>query len=179
MQVSGNSSRQRESGETSSWVALILWKWSWVTGMTLPLGQVKKWAFLVVHYNWDPCRANIKKWFLFGSTWSKQKLKRWINDRGDGNQSAPTGCHRCHFAFSPFDLGTAFTHFSILELLAAEHFTFVITSHAFIISFAFISKNIPSIKIVSSFFQIIAKRELKEPCLFNLAWKSFYFTSRN
>ena len=109
MQVSGNSSRQRESGETSSWVALILCKWSWVTGMTLPLGQVKTWAFLVVHYNWAPCGANIEKSFLFGSTWSKQKLKRWINDRGGGNQSAPTGCHRCHFAFSPFDLGTAFT----------------------------------------------------------------------
>ena len=31
--------------------------------------------------------------------------------------------------------------FSILELLAAEHFTFVITRPAFIISFAFISKK--------------------------------------
>ena len=45
MQGSGNSSRQRESGETSFWVALILWKWSWVTGMTQPLSQVKSWGY--------------------------------------------------------------------------------------------------------------------------------------
>ena len=93
-------------------------------------------------------------------------------------------CHRCHFSFSPFDLGTAFTHFSILELLAAEHFTFVITRPAFIISFAFISKNIPSIKIVSSLritnhCQERALISNREPCLFNLAWRRFYFTSRN
>ena len=161
MQGSGNSSRQRESGETSSWVALILWKWSWVTGMTLPLGQVKSRAYcctLWLHLV-KTKTEEMDQW----SRWWKPECTDWMSPMSLCLLSVRPG-HGFH---------------SILELLAAEHFTFVITRPAFIISFAFISKNIPSIKLVSSFFQIIAKRELRETGLFNLAWKRFHFTSRN